>query len=125
MDVASYIRATASLPFLWGITDCLVWPAGWVFEATGTDPAERLRETYDSAAGAARICREAGGMASLIHGQTLCLLMRDDAAEDGVCLAVRDKRPFGGLISRGRVMLKTDGGVMMHDGEPLAVWRLP
>lgn len=46
--------------------DCTTYPASWVYEIAGTDPAEDLRGTYSTAEGANTIVAASGGICSLV-----------------------------------------------------------
>ncbi len=54
----------------WGVCDCTLFCASWVFVETGKDPGEGLRSTYSTAAEANAIVDRAGGMEVFI-GQRL------------------------------------------------------
>ncbi|TPM41536.1 hypothetical protein [Mesorhizobium sp. B2-3-4] len=64
MTLQEYIR----LPhrWRWGFTDCTLFAADWVVEATGKDPGADLRGTYFDAEGAAMVLRAAGGVERLV-----------------------------------------------------------
>ncbi|MER9188291.1 DUF6950 family protein [Mesorhizobium australicum] len=64
MTLEEYIR----LPhrWQWGFTDCTLFPADWVFEATAKDPGAELRGTYFDAEAAAAILRTSGGAERLV-----------------------------------------------------------
>jgi hypothetical protein len=49
-------------PFAWGRHDCCLFAADAVMELTGTDPAKDFRDTYSTAATAAQILKDRGGV---------------------------------------------------------------
>lgn len=64
--------------------DCTTYTASWVYEVSGTDPAEDLRGTYATADEANAIVAAAGGICSLV-GQRIEPLgwLRVDQPQDG------------------------------------------
>lgn len=68
----------------WGVCDCTLFCATWVFVETGKDPGDGLRSTYSTAAAANAIVDRAGGMEAFI-GQRLegCGFARCIARKDG------------------------------------------
>lgn len=123
--VTDYLRETCSLPWLWGTVDCMMWSAGLVLEATGSDPAAGLRKTYQTERDAKLVLSREGG-ALAVAGKSLDhLLRRDRDALWGVCLTRHDI--FGccaAVLADGLAMLKTDGGVIISSSTPLVRWRL-
>lgn len=63
--LAAWLDQAVDTPRAWGVHDCNLWPANWVRECAGIDPAEPWRGCYRSASGAARIVRRAGGLRPL------------------------------------------------------------
>jgi hypothetical protein len=94
--IADYIAQTRYLPFQWGVCDCCMWAAGYVKDATGTDPMADLRGAYDSAFTARQVRMRHGGIVAMTgvrmgflpagrdvviaewRGQTLAALMIGD-----------------------------------------------
>jgi hypothetical protein len=66
MKLHDYIQAHMKTPFEWGRHDCVLFAAGWVREATGTDPLAGLA-SWDSARSAMRVIRAAGGLEHAIN----------------------------------------------------------
>lgn len=122
-DVPAFVARTARLPFAWGETDCLCWPALLVAEATGRDPAEGLRGTYRTAWGARQALIRAGGLLTLARAR---MAWRPEGEPgDGVAVARVDGRTFAGVLSGGRLFLKADRGVLMPERfDLLARWSL-
>lgn len=65
--LAEYLDSAARTPFVWGVFDCLLFPADWRRLVDGVDPAERFRGTYDSERGALRILTTHGGFLGLAN----------------------------------------------------------
>jgi hypothetical protein len=59
-QLAAVLEEHAELPFVWGRSDCLTFPADAVLAMTGIDPAAEIRGRYRSGSGAARILRRRG-----------------------------------------------------------------
>lgn len=91
--LAAYIDARRRQPFAWGQQDCALFAADAVLAITGRDLARPWRGRYRSAAGAARILREQGGL----HG------MADDALP---------RLPHVGQAQRGDLLLVDIDGVL-------------
>lgn len=90
----------ATLPFVWGETDCMLCLADWVHRVRGVDPAAEIRGTYDSRGS----CQRETGF------------LRDPVAAVERCLA-----SVGGLP---RVPEPRKGDVAViayHDGERMQV----
>lgn len=113
-------------PFIWGKNDCCLFAADCAFAATGVDPAEKFRGTYDDAVSALRLTSKLGGMeniAAISFGPEISPALAS----------------FGdiGLIENfGRPCLAVYGGEYFHapgeDGlkifpveQCLRAWRLP
>lgn len=82
MTLQEYIR----LPhrWQWGFTDCTLFAADWVVEATGKDPGADLRGTYFDADRANSILRAAGGADRLVGAKLSALgFQRVQQPQDG------------------------------------------
>jgi len=82
MTLEEYVR----LPhrWQWGYTDCTLFVADWVVEATGKDPGAELRGTYFDRTGAAAILRDAGGAERLVSEKLSALgFHRVETPRDG------------------------------------------
>jgi hypothetical protein len=83
------LREFLALPhrFRWGGVggdDCTTFCASWIEEFTGIDPIARLRGTYSTGDGAARLIAEAGGLIALAAGRIEPLGWRlTDSPADG------------------------------------------
>jgi hypothetical protein len=82
MTLEEYIR----LPhrWQWGFTDCTLFTADWVVEATGKDPGAELRGTYFDAIGARAVLQAAGGVDRLVGSKLGALgFRRIQSPQDG------------------------------------------
>lgn len=61
MKLHNYIAQHLGRPFVWGEHDCVLFAAGWVRVATGSDPLAEL-PGWHSAAQALRVIRSVGGL---------------------------------------------------------------
>jgi len=59
------VRERLNQPFAWGKQDCALFAADCVWAVTGVDPAEDLRGSYSSAAGAAEVIAGGGGLGNI------------------------------------------------------------
>ena len=109
MSAADYIARTRCLPFEEGRTDCALWAAAFWAEATGIDPAAALRGTYATAFERRRIVMAAGGLERLCR--KLMSGFRCGETEEGICVARVDGMTVCGILSGGRLFLKTGRGV--------------
>lgn len=130
------IDAAEREPFAFGAADCGPNWAGRAIEAVlGTDPAARFRGTYDSAAGALRVMRDAGAgdLAELV-GRLLEEATGEPCdihparARMGDIMAVPDDSPFGyllGICNGERVMVRrADGKGSLDRALATRAWRL-
>jgi hypothetical protein len=97
--LAALFAARQGQPFAWGAHDCCLFAADAVLAVTGHDPAADLRGTYATAAEAARVLGQFGGVA-------------------GVAIARAGRVVPASLAQPG------DGGLSHHDAArpALAVW---
>jgi hypothetical protein len=59
-------RSKRLVPFQWGINDCCLFAADWVYMLTGVDPAAKWRGEYSNALEAARLAADYGGVIGLV-----------------------------------------------------------
>jgi hypothetical protein len=62
-----YIEERRRMPFAWGSNDCCLFAADWVLAATGRDLAAEYRGQYETALGALRFVKSAGGVEGLVE----------------------------------------------------------
>ena len=123
MTAAAFIARTAPERFVWGVNDCALWAAALVAEQTGTDPAQALRGTYATWRECRLIQMRAGGLLAL--SRRLMAAHEAGADGDGVCVVRTGGRVLAGIISGGRVFLKSDPGVISpHDCDILERWAI-
>lgn len=60
-----WLDRAVDTPCDWGVHDCTIWPANWVVQCGGGDPAAAWRGRYRTLLGAARLASAAGGMVAL------------------------------------------------------------
>lgn len=109
VSISDYLRKTASSRFSWGECDCALWAADLVLERTGTDPARVLRGTYDSAFAARRALMRLGGLRTVVSNAMAGFPAGE--IHDGVALVLVGARTFCGILSQGRLWLKTENGL--------------
>ncbi len=127
--LASFLQRMASEPFRYGEWDCALAVANWVREATGIDPAERLRGRYRTELGWKLVAGRAGGLPALfadIASRVGLSAVHDSPRPGDVGLVqVRSLGVFGAIRGEGRWVVKLNNGVVGADFPALAVWRLP
>lgn len=134
--LSQFINVAAETPFEWGKWDCLLWLAEWVRANKGIDPAHGLWGKYDSMLGAARIVKQAGGMARLVERQVRPHgIQRVTDPKRGDIAVVRmpgaGGEHFGSMAGSvlldGTAALFCQGGVLftaLTDAPPVAIWRI-
>ena len=112
-------------PFEWGAHDCCLWAADAVHAITGQDFAEGLRGTYATAAEAARMLAQAGGVRALsTHalGEPVGPLM---AAVGDVVLFEQDGRELLAVCNGGTALAVAGQGLEpLPMSAALAVWKV-
>lgn len=119
----SFLAKALCEPFAWGTHDCMMFVADWARAATGQDPADGWRGTYQDEAGAREILALSGGEAAHMSARlrplgwkpvadslgagdiVLGRLPRHDDPIAGVCVGSR-KAAF--LTARGLLVWRPD-----------------
>ncbi|PHY13252.1 hypothetical protein CSW58_07010 [Caulobacter sp. B11] len=65
-QLGAYLEIAGRKPMAWGVNDCMLFAADWLWSVAGQDPAAAWRGRYRTEAGAARIVRKLGGMVPLM-----------------------------------------------------------
>ena len=139
--LSQFLNRAAAIPFAWGRHDCLLWLADWIAERRGLDPASELRGKYSTMLQAARIVREAGGVARLVDISTRALGLsrampgapnawkRGDIAV--VAVGGEGGQHFGNaagaILLGGSAALICEAGLVMPrlaDVDVIAAWRV-
>lgn len=112
-DWSAFIGETRGDRFVWGENDCALWAASGIARATGIDPAEKLRGTYNSAFSCRRVIMKNGGLVTLCDA--LMRKFTPGEIQYGPCLVRAQSQTVCGILSGGRVFLKTDRGILMPE----------
>lgn len=109
--IGDFVQRTSASAFVFGVCDCVLWPADLVLEVTGVDPAAQFRGQYDSFISYRHLLTRQGGMLRL------CDKMMDGfktgEVENGVGLVrLPNGQLAGGILSAGRFIIKTKRGVV-------------
>ncbi|WP_419762647.1 DUF6950 family protein [Defluviimonas aestuarii] len=107
--IPPFLARTACEPFIWGQNDCATWAAALVAEATGKDLAAGFRGTYDTAFGCRRVIMQHGGLLEL--SRKMMSGFPSGEQENGVCVAKVRGRTMCGVLSGGRLFVKTENGL--------------
>ncbi len=73
----AYLWRAAEEPFAWGRRDCSLFPADWVLELCGDDPAAPWRGRYRTERGCRRLLKREGGLAALMTRACVAAGMMD------------------------------------------------
>ncbi len=131
-ELGAYLERAAAKPMVWGEHDCMLFPAGWLLEVTGQDPAAAWRGHYATERGARLILGREGGMAALMgRGATLvgAKPVNPQRAPAGAVGIVLVPTAYGvqhaGAIrtSLGWAVL-SDEGVTVHQMPALHAWAV-
>ena len=96
--LAEFLAERNRMPFVWGLNDCALFAADWVWRATDEDPAFELRGSYGNEAEALSVIQRFGSLEAIAESK-LRRIERVLAANRGdvVCVDV----PVGdGAISQ-------------------------
>jgi hypothetical protein len=117
-------KARASMPFAWGSNDCCTFAAAAVEAQTGADPMASV-PAYDSAAEAARMMEEGGGLeqlASSLIGPPVPAAM---AGVGDIVLVVNAAREMLGVCNGINVLAPGEAGMVVLGMESaLAAWKI-
>ena len=69
--LGDFIESRRETPFAWGSNDCCLFASDAILAITGEDLAHTVRGTYQSALGAGRILKAAGGVSGLVEASGL------------------------------------------------------
>lgn len=94
-------------PFDWGVWDCSLFPAAWILELTGIDPARRWRGQYDTQEGALRFVEQGRGLARVFQAA---------AAEAGLQRALQPVMGAVGVIRSEDPQIRLMGAVCTSAG---------
>lgn len=108
--------------FEWGVRDCCLWGADVAKACTGSDPAADLRGTYRTPLQAARLVRDAGGMASLLGARLSGRIAASDAIDGDVCQL--DPQCHEWLPGLGAIGVLFRGHILAQAEQGLSVWSV-
>ncbi|UWQ59970.1 hypothetical protein K3722_07520 [Leisingera caerulea] len=119
-----------ALPFIWGVTDCMLVLADWIERVQGADPAAHIRGTYDSRGSCQR---ETGFLRDPVEAVDRCLATigglaraKEPQCGDIAVIVIRDAD--GRVSPCGAVWLGTSWGCKSPNGtttlKPIAVLQV-
>lgn len=131
MSIGEYLKQATRLRHRWGETDCCLWPADWVLQRRGFDPAAQWRGRYSTEEQALEFVTEAGGMVKM-WSSVLPMLDRVDEPRDGdvgvvLVSGVRGPVANGSIYAAGRWSFLADRGLIRCTVQPefvKAIWRV-
>jgi len=122
-----------TLPFEWGVCDCCLVVADWVWRVKGQDPAAHIRGMYDDVVSCERLTGFIRHPVDAIEAcaQTIGGLPRVETAGKGDIAILRrldaPARPFAGVWTGTHWAGKAQDGVTVLDprvAQPIAIWGL-
>jgi len=114
-DVIAYLEQAATVPFAWGVSDCVQLAAGMVERVRGANPLGEL--TYSSEIEAKRVLVERGGLEAAVTA-VLGPMQRDRRlCGDGdiVLTAFEGQQALGVAVPRIFFLRRTGGGLVPVD----------
>ncbi len=122
-----FLAAYREKPWRPGQVDCCLFLAAWAIWLGHRDPAEHLRETYDSEEGFNAIIERAGSVPSLVGSCVTAIggkrIQRPLPGAIGVIGSVSNiHRQFGAIHDGERWNVRFKNGVGFMTAAPLAIW---
>lgn len=120
------LRKWRQTPFQWGLTDCMLSIADYVFEATGDDWGKRFRGTYKTERGAFRHILKAGGEFKLIDASGLASVEVPERGD--IVLAGANEFVVAGICTGDGVAMRLLAGVIEMNLDFIIVahaWKVP
>lgn len=118
--LAAWLTAGASLPWVWGRTDCTIWVADWCCVHFGHDPAAAFRGMYACEAGAERLI--AAGLARTI-GPWMAPLRPTASAQAGdVGVVTIRGREVAAICTGTAWAVRTQRGLFEGPLKPIIAW---
>jgi hypothetical protein len=125
----AYLRDAAAMPFVWGKTDCLMFCANWVVDATGRDPAAHLRGFYHDQRGANRLQSPLGLAGTMRDCARRVGLRRTREPKPGDIAVVRGTVPGTCIcairVAGGWVVKSESGLARVPEARVMAAWSVP
>jgi hypothetical protein len=121
----SYLGAARRREFRWGLHDCALFCADWVWQVTGFDVGATWRGKYDTEAGAQEFIDAAGGLVALFDQGTDGVLERCDPSRAQVGVIDTERGQAGAIRSGSFWVVLTEGGqgrVRIDRAVCLAAW---
>lgn len=103
----AFLEAAEARPFVWGQWDCSLFPAAWIRELTGIDPARRWRGLYDT---------QEGALGFIEQGRGLARVFQAAAAEAGLRRALQPVLGAVGVIRSDDPQIRLMGAVCVQPG---------
>lgn len=122
----AYLADGARLPFIWGVRDCISWPAQWVEQERGFDPLAAIRGAYDSRLSCARFLRRQGGLVELARREMGASGIGETAPPQPGDVGIIETTigPMGAIRAVGVWAVKTLDGVSFLEAPQLAAWEI-
>lgn len=119
-DLDRYLAASASLPWIWGVSDCTMWVADWCRNHFGHDPAAAFRGGYDDEAGARMLTM--AGLLETIRPWMAPLRPTSAPLAGDVGILCLTARQVAGICTGPAWAIRTPRGLFEAPMTPLCAW---
>lgn len=125
-QLVRFVDEARGRPFEWGEHDCVTAAADWVAQCTGVDPIADLRGRWTSAAEAARVIAELGGLEPAITARLGAPLKSPLFAQRGdlALLRIDGRQTLAVVIGADVVGPGEDGLVPLPVASAEVAWRV-
>ena len=121
---AEFVKARASMPFIWGQNDCCIFAADAVLATTGKDHAASLRG-YISAREAQRLIEERGGLREIVRAALGDSILPAFASVGDVVLVENEWRELLAICNGTTAIAPGETGIaVLGMNTALAAWRV-
>jgi len=126
----AYLADCRTRPFAWGEHDCVRFAAGWIKQATGTDPAPQTRGGYHSSDTAMRTLWRCYSTADLLAAVTAVLGPPLDSPRlafrgDVAAVSTPDGPALGVVVGARIACLARPAGLTFPSlARAIAAWRI-
>lgn len=122
---AALCSSRMTAPFEWGVHDCCLWAADVVEALTGVDYAAAWRGTYSTAASAARLVEDLGGVRSIATSALGEAVSPRMAGVGDLVLIEQAGREMLGVCNGAEALVVGPTGLeAVSVGSALAAWKV-
>jgi hypothetical protein len=124
--LSSHIEAHAKIPFVWGLSDCLLFVSDAAVLICGKDPAEPARGKYENLGKAAALIKELRGTTENILDVHFKRINQAYAPRGDIVLKHRENGATFGIVYDGKAIYKTPSVGLVRESlkEVDYAWRV-